>query len=247
MRAHGAAIVQVKGFISSPSVTAHAYVLLSQLAVEHKIRLIVSAYRISPEGMAGVESLSKELEAQSSGVLDHIFVPVGGGGLLSAVSRGFQNSSLRPRIHAVQPAGCSTVVSAFERGEQTIHPVESTTQISGLSVPFDLDANLALSYVRDSGGAGISCTDAEIYDAQRDLLMREGICGEPAGAAALAGLQVAVRRGLVDRNGSIVCLVTGHGLKDRESIRAAGAASQPPLIAIEHLKEYLLGMVGTCA
>jgi threonine synthase len=106
----------------------------------------------------------------------------------------------------------------FRGGENVIRPVESTTHISGLSVPFDIDGTLALENLRKFGGQGLAVTDDEIFEAQGALFENEGIYAEPAGAAALAGLQRAVRERILDPGGSVICLVTGHGFKDPVSV-----------------------------
>src|SRR5208282_5607897 len=108
-------------------------------------------------------------------------------GLFSAVCRGFaRKGQSGPRVHAVQPRGCSTVVAAFQRGDDHIKPVHSTTRISGLAVPFDIDASLALSHLRQCAGSGFAVEDEEVFEAQEMILRQEGIYTEPAGATALA-------------------------------------------------------------
>jgi threonine synthase len=132
MQAHGAHVFRVHGVIRSAQITTQVFDCLSKLALDHRVPLIISAYRYCPEGMAGVESMAHELQSKLMTGIDHVFVPVGGGGLYSAVCRGFERGSgCRPRVHAVQPNGCSTVVATFERGDNNIRAVESTTRISG--------------------------------------------------------------------------------------------------------------------
>jgi threonine synthase len=150
-------------------------------------------------------------------------------------------------VHAVQPQGCSTVVAAFERGDSEIRQVESTTRISGLSVPNDIDASLALELLRKSGGLGIAVQDDEVFAAQRLMLGREGIYCEPAGAAAIVGLAEAVRRGAVGADDNVVCLVTGHGFKDPDSIQAAAARNASALIDPNELEAAILKINPTCA
>jgi len=142
-------------------------------------------------------------------------------------------------VHAVQPEGCLTVVASFERGENEIRPVDSTTRISGLAVPFDIDAELALRHLRDCGGRGIAVSDEETWEAQKLLLREEGIYCEPAGAAALAGLRKAVRDGFAPGEDCVVCLVTGHGFKDPDSIAASAAAGDDALLDARDLAAYL--------
>jgi threonine synthase len=136
MRAHGARVFRVSSFARDPAVTTQVFETLAVLAERHGMPLVVSAYRFCPEGMAGVETIARELCEQAQGVPDHVFVPVGGGGLFTAVCRGFECvPGVRPRIHAVQPEGCLTMVASFLRGDEEIRTIESATRISGLSVP----------------------------------------------------------------------------------------------------------------
>jgi threonine synthase len=196
--------------------------------------------------MAGVESIAGEIRAQAPDGVDHVFVPVGGGGLYSAVTQGFERADGPvPKIHAAQPAGCSTVVATYERGDDEIRPVTSTTRISGISglcVPSDIDASLALASVRRRG-TGIAVSDESVYEAQRMLLEREGVYCEPAGAAALAGWRQALNRGTVGRRESAVCLVTGHGFKDPTSVEAASAAHPSRLVPPDALEAALLELI----
>lgn len=248
MQAHGANIFRVKDFIKSPKATERVFEILTKLSAERGMPLVVSAFRCCPEGMAGVESIADELLQQVPFPIDHVFVPVGGGGLFSAVSRGFErHSKSAARIHAVQPSGCSTVVAAFESGDSEIRPVESTTHISGLAVPFDIDASLALELLRRRGGFGIAVEDDEVYDAQQLALSKEGIYCEPAGATGLAGLRKALNQNLVGRNDSVVCLITGHGFKDPGSIQRAAAKHAPVLVGADELRHRISEIASLCA
>ena len=247
MQAHGAHIFRVKGFAISPGVTERVFQDLKELSTRQGLPLVVSAFCYCPEGMAGVESIAEELLQQSPSRIDHVFVPVGGGGLFSAVCRGFER---RPdsatRVHAVQPSGCSTVVAAFERADTEIRPVESTTRISGLAVPFDIDASLALEHLRRRGGCGLAVEDEEVFEMQQSMLSKEGIYCEPAGAAALAGLRRALKLGVVNGEDTVVCLVTGHGFKDPDSVRRAAEKHVPALIGPDELK-HMLAETASCA
>jgi threonine synthase len=197
--------------------------------------------------MAGVESISGELTGQCESTIDHVFVPVGGGGLFTAVCRGFaKQSGALPRVHAIQPEGCSTVIAAWDRGDDQIRPVISTTRISGLAVPFDVDAGLALQQLRRFHGYGFAVSDVEVFEAQRIMLEQEGIYAEPAGAAALAGLCKAARKGLVSRDETAICLVTGHGFKDQDSMLKVGARHPSALIDECEVEIALSGIIPSC-
>jgi threonine synthase len=249
MLALGARILQVSGFLSSAEITARVFETLIELTRSRDIPLVISGYRYCPHGMAAVESIASELLSQCPVRIHHIFVPVGGGGLFTALCRGLLRSGEgeRVRVHAVQPEGCSTVAAAFNRGDDEIIEVQSTTRISGLAVPFDVDGRTALVYLRSSGGTAFAMPDREIVEAQRLLLQLEGIYCEPAGAAALAGLIRALDEGRVRRDETAVCMVTGHGFKDPDSICTHAARNTLTCIAADDLEAAVLRTVHSCA
>lgn len=78
--------------------------------------------------------------------------------------------------------------------------------------------------VKEAGGAMINVSDGEILDAMRYTGRLAGIFAEPAAAAAVAGLRRAAQAGLVGRRATVVALITGNGLKDVESARAAAGS-----------------------
>lgn len=245
MRSHGAELFLVRDFITSPGVTSDVLRCLRQTSEAKNAALVLSAFRYCPRGMRGVQSISAELGQQTGGKIRHVFVPVGGGGLYVATCRGFDDlAGVQPLVHAVQPRGCPTVVDAFEQGTSEIRAVESTTTISGLAVPFDIDAGLALKHLRDNGGEAYGVNDEEVYEAQRWMLTHEGIYCEPAGAAALAGLRRAVAQDRVQRDDTIVCLVTGHGFKDPDSIQRAANRYPGASIEASELEDRLLDLLG---
>lgn len=221
MRAHGAQVVLIPGFTANPAVTGEVFAILE--ASGHP--LIVSAFRYCPGGMRGVETIAHELAHQANGARN-VFVPVGGGGLYAAIVQGF---AAKVKVHAVQPEGCATVVNANWRfGEP------STTAVSGLSVPTDIDATLARARLNECGGLAIAVTDTQVFEAQRILLSEEGIYCEPAGATAFAGY---LASGLRDR--PAVCLVTGHGFKDPGSIEAAASHHPSQILTAGQLQDLL--------
>ena len=229
MRAHGATVVRIPGFAVDPAITDNVFAALRASGVP----LIVSAFRYCPRGMAGVETISHELRGLAP---DHVFVPVGGGGLYSAVVQGFEG---RVRVHAVQPSGCATVVGAWSQRKPEAEAVASTTAISGLSVPTDIDATLALTRLYACGGRGIAVSDAEVFEAQGAMLSTEGIYCEPAGATAFAGFLRAKAVGWIGEGETAVCVVTGHGFKDPASIERAAAAHESPLIDAAQVRDLI--------
>ncbi len=223
MLAHGATLQRIRGFGVSAEITCRLLKVLKQRAQSEKAALLVSAFTYSPEGMEGVKTIAHEL-ADELDFIEDVFVPVGGGGLLTAVFRGFseffqaRKIERIPRIHAVQPEGCATVTGPLSKGEKAAVSVQCTSQVSGLQVASVIDGDMALEAVLASEGTGQTVSDSAIYDAQR-MLASEGIYCEPAGATAYAGYLQAASRGQVSAASRVVCLMTGHGFKDRESIQ----------------------------
>jgi threonine synthase len=236
MRAHGAYVVQVPLFTADAAVTEQVMGALRAFCEERGVPLVVSAFRYCPFGMEGVSGIADELAPLAP---RHVFVPVGGGGLYAAVARGFARAGMAVKVHAVQPAGCGTVVDAWAAGLRVAARANGVTRVSGLSVPVDIDATLALGLLYENGGQGIAVTDEEVFAAQRRLLREEGVFCEPAGAAAAAGWMRAVADGRVDPGERAVCLVTGHGGKDPDSIAGAAALVPSPVVAAGELEGWL--------
>ncbi len=229
MQAHGAHVIRIPGFVVDPAITAEVFATLQEVSRSRSIPLVVSAFHYCPEGMRGVEAIATELLSKSP---DHVFVPIGGGGLYSAIVQGFLHAGGKlPRIHAVQPEGCLTLVASYLAGVTEVHPVTSRTTISGLSVPSDIDASRALGLLRHCRGIGFSVSDEEVFSAQSYLMRHEGIYCEPAGATAFAGWRKAVGQGQIQEQETSVCLVTGHGFKDSASVERI--ATENPAVSVD--------------
>ena len=232
MLVYGARVMRVKDFGVSNEQSALIFNRLQQLAEESRTRLVISAFKYSPAGMGGVKTIAYEIAEQLGGAPDQVFVPVGGGGLLTGVWRGFLDLRERalikhlPRINAVQPTLNDTVVTQICEGRDEAREVKTTTTISGLAVQVDIDATLALQAVRASGGWGYLVTDEEIRETQQQLCLREGMYVEPAGATSVAGYLKSSAEGRVAAKERVVCILTGHGLKDTSSAESASLEEQ---------------------
>ena len=225
MRAYGAHLLRIKNFGASPDVSAEVMGGLRGLAQELKAGYEISAFALSPRGMAGVQTISYEIAETLAGKNFSIFSPAGGGGLTLAVARGSEGTS--GRVHCVQPAGNDTIASSLRSGIPA-RAVMSTTAISGLQVGGVLDGDDVIVACRRSGGQGYVVADEQVWSWQARMAQEEGIFCEPAGAVALAGVVQAIARGEVAPAEHVVCLVTGSGFKDERSLlRMTGEAGTP--------------------
>ena len=239
-QAFGASISRVRGFGISSETTERVFESLRVKSQKEKAALLVSAVCVCPREMQGVKTIVYEIVRQLGGEgLNHLFVPVGGGGLFLSCYQGLQDElnnrgiSRMPKCHPVQPEGCATVVGPLLQGRTQAEAVQCTSLISGLQVASLLDAQPVLEATRQTGGHGQMVSDQAIYLWQKRLIQEEGIYTEPAGAAALAGLVGAVERQQVRTDETVVCLVTGSGFKDGGSIRTLVADSAIPTFDVE--------------
>ncbi|MDY6774109.1 MAG: threonine synthase [Candidatus Nanohaloarchaea archaeon] len=210
METHGAELVEVEGGYSRAAEKAW-----SDWEEEGVYLMGDYPYRGEGEKTLGFEIADGLGKRDLSSV--SIVLPVGNGTLLHAAWKAFQEMEDTglledvPRMVGVQAEGCSTVVKALEKGYEEVEPVEEADTVAGAIACADpLDGDHAKEAIEESGGFGVSVTDEEILEAKKLLAEREGIYAEEAGAAGLAGILKESRK---FEDGTVVCPVTGHGLK----------------------------------
>ena len=234
MLAYGAEIQRVRGFGTDTVVTQRTFERLQELGRSPGHALHISAYACSPEAMEGVETLAAEL-VEDLPEMAQVFCPAGGGGLTLAVARGLQKAGHGAAVHVVQPDGNDTMAGPLREGLAQARSVACRTAISGLQVPTVLDGDEVIAACRASGGTGHLVSDEEVWQCQQRLAKEEGLFGEPAAAVALAGALGAWKRGEIDPESPVVCLVTGSGFKDSESVARLNAGSVPEWVNWEEL------------
>jgi threonine synthase len=163
---------------------------------------------------------------------DAVLVPTGDGVIVSGVAKGFADLvragllTRAPRLVAVQPEGSSAIARALREGATAPTPlVHAHSVADSLVVGAPRNGLMAVAQVRASGGAGVLVSDEAILDALGVLARTTGVFAEPAAAAALAGLFVALEEGVLARTERVVVLITGSGLKD---VGAAARAVRLP-------------------
>ncbi len=162
---------------------------------------------------------------------DRIFVSVGDGNIISGLWKGLRDLAAlgwidkMPKLMGVQAEGSAACYNAWRAGTEKIVPIEAETIADSISVGIPRDGARAVRAVRKTGGAYLTVSDADILAAMRDLARDAAVFAEPAGATAYAGVSKAVRAGLVGPDETVVCVITGNGLKDIASaMKAAGEA-----------------------
>lgn len=152
---------------------------------------------------------------------DWMIVPMGNGGHLSMIWKGFKElqqvgliENSKMRLVGTQAEGCAPIVNAFEKESREILPVSKASTIAiDISVKEPLCGQTALAALRESGGKAIAVSDNEILKAVGKLAKLEGVFAEPASATTIAALDKLVNSGLIKRSDRVVCIITGMGLK----------------------------------
>jgi len=223
-QAYGAQIVQVDGSFDQALELARA------LSERHPITLVNS---LNPFRLEGQKTAAFEICDKLGGPPDWMALPVGNAGNITSYWMGFRqylNGKL-PRLLGAQAAGAAPLVDG--------HPIDDPHTIaSAIRIGRPARGEQALEAVEQSHGRLLAVPDEAILESQRDLA-REGIWVEPASAAGLAGLRQAVQDGLDLSGQTVVCVCTGHGLKDPDTVPQATAMHTVPamLEAVEALLE----------
>ncbi len=222
--AHGATAHVVDTLGTRGDSTSQVAPTIAALAAEHGWLPFLTGGRYLPDAMRGAETIAFELAEQRPDA-DVVYVPIGGGGLLASIYRGYRRMDVTPpRLVGVQPAGCPTVERALG-GVTDPLPGAVTTSISGLQVPVLFDDD-TVEAIRASGGWLVEIEDEQAWKAQRVLAREEGMYVEPAGATALAGLLADAATGRIDGEDAVVIL-SGAGYKDAAATERMGADNPP--------------------
>lgn len=185
----------------------------------------------NPFLVEGKKTAGLEIAEQLKGNLpDWVVVSVGDGCTIGGIGKGLQEMKRLgfidrvPRLLGVQAEGAKPIVDAFF-SEKDLVPSGTNTLADSIAVGTPRNWRRALEQVRLSGGEMIAVSDYEILEAMRITARLGAVFGEPAGVTAVAGLKKAIERGIVKKSESVLCAITGNGLKDIQSARqAAGNA-----------------------
>jgi threonine synthase len=219
--AHGAQLLQVDGNFDD------CLELVRKLAADYPVALVNS---VNTERLEGQKTASFEIVDVLGDAPDVHCLPVGNAGNIAAYWLGYTEyyaagaATKTPRMLGFEAAGAAPIVLG--------HPVlDPVTVATAIRVGNPASWHLAELAREKSGGLIDSVTDEQILAAYRLLAEREGVFGEPASAAGVAGLLQASVAGQVARGSVVVCTITGHGLKDPDT--AVSGAKPPVTIGVD--------------
>ena len=157
---------------------------------------------------------------------DWVAVSVGDGCTIAGIWKAFREmrtiglTARVPRMLGVQAEGAAPVTTAFRTG-RTLQPIVPETLADSIAVGVPRNWRKAVQAIQESGGTMVNVSDGQILEAMRTTGRLTGIFAEPAASAAVAGVDLALREGIVDRASTVVAMITGNGLKDISGGQAA--------------------------
>ncbi|MCX5769576.1 MAG: threonine synthase, partial [Candidatus Hydrogenedentes bacterium] len=214
-------------------------------------------YHLSTAGMynaynvEGSKTIAYELYQQTGGNLpDWVVAPVGGGGLLGGIWRGFLDLERLglidkpPRLAGVQATGCAPLKQAIESGARFLetlkHPWPNPKTIAGgIADDILFDGHTVLPAIRTTGGAAIAVDDDATLAGLRQMAVQEGLLCEPTSAVTVAALTRLPGAGPKTR---VCCVITGSGAKD---LPAAQSHAPEPLRIGPSLDELDRALAGS--
>jgi threonine synthase len=217
---HGARVVALRGNFDE------ALALVRELCRRHPIALVNS---VNPLRLEGQKTAAFEV-LDELGELDAVCIPVGNAGNVTAYWKGFQEAGHAPRMLGFQAAGAAPLV----HGRRVERP---ETVASAIRIGNPARWEEAMAATTASRGGVEAVTDDEILAAYRLLAAREGVFCEPASAASVAGL---LRHGAGDA-ARVVCVLTGHGLKDPQTALEQSGSVVPCEPELEAVEQAVLG------
>jgi threonine synthase len=213
---HGARVVALRGNFDE------ALQIVRELTQRHPIALVNS---VNPFRLEGQKTAAFEVLEALGDAPDAVCIPVGNAGNVTAWWKGFREGGAAPRMLGFQAEGAAPLVLG--------HRVERPeTVASAIRIGNPARWEEAMAAMTDSGGTVAAVGDEEILAAYRFLAAREGVFCEPASAASVAGL---LRHGAGGAE-RVVCVLTGHGLKDPQTaLEQSGSVvpCEPELGAVE--------------
>ncbi|PZE19987.1 threonine synthase [Paenibacillus xerothermodurans] len=201
---YGAKVIAIEGNFD------RALEIVREITAKHPITLVNS---VNPFRIEGQKTAAFEVVDQLGKAPDYLAIPVGNAGNITAYWKGFKEyhaagkALTLPKMIGFEAEGSAAIV----RGEPIAEPETVATAIR-IGNPATWKG--AVAAAQDSGGQINYVTDEQILHAYKTIASREGIFAEPASAASIAGVMKLKKEGHFEKGQTVVCVLTGHGLKD---------------------------------
>jgi threonine synthase len=227
--AHGAIVIQIEGNFDQ------ALSIVKDLCANDEFELVNS---LNPFRLEGQKTAAMEVCDQLGRAPSYHYLPVGNAGNISAYWKGYKEYRTAgqiaqcPKMMGFQAQGAAPIV----RG----HVIEQPqTVATAICIGNPASWKLAVQAVEESSGAIEMVTDEEILEAYQALAKEEGVFCEPASAASVAGLTKCSQAGLLPEGATVVCTLTGHGLKDPDT----AVEISPKTLTVKATREDVLALL----
>lgn len=223
---YGGKIVQVKGSYND------AAKLAFDIAKSKDFFLAGDyAFRVEGQKTAAFEIVDQMLFQ----IPDEVIIPIGCGTNMTAYYKGFSEykelgfiNSL-PKLTGVQSTGADTLYRAYTANKNRVEPLKyANTVATAIAVPYPIDGDKAIDAIYNTAGQASAVSDIKMLEAQYLLSTKEGLFVELASASTLAHLYKKYAAGELQKGQTIVCVLSGEGLKDPSVVLKS--AIQPPII-----------------
>ncbi|MFA6393847.1 MAG: threonine synthase [Patescibacteria group bacterium] len=245
--AYGARVIQVRATYSECAKLAE------EIAKKYKFYL-AGDYVFRGEGQ---KSQGYEIVEQLGwNAPDYLIVPVGCGTNIAAIYKGMREFyelgfiNKLPKVIGVQPEGSNTIALAYREKTTKIKPIPKPRTIaSAVAVGYPVDGLKVLRDIKESKGMALEVSDEEILKAEKELASEESIFVEPSAALPLAAVKMLALKGVIKKEETVVCVLTGNGLKDPVTmlkILPSPPSIEPNLSEVDHyLKMKLYNIQST--
>ncbi len=227
---HGAKVLPISGNFDE------ALTLVRRLAEEHPIALVNS---VNPYRIEGQKTAAFEVVNALGKVPDYLALPVGNAGNITAYWKGFTELDARlkmglPRMLGFQAEGAAPIVL----GKTVSEPKTVATAIR-IGNPASWEG--AKQALAQSHGRIHAVSDPEILEAYQFLAKEEGVFVEPASAASIAGIFSLMREVPFHKDEQIVCVLTGHGLKDPDTALSLFKEKSLRTLSLDEVEDVIFG------
>ncbi|MEM3700065.1 MAG: threonine synthase [Candidatus Bathyarchaeia archaeon] len=202
---------------------------------------------LNPLAIEAQKTISYEVYEQL-GVPDYFIVPMGSGGTIYSIWKGFKElkqlkiADSLPKMVGVQPEGSSSIVKTFLEGQTKMLKISKpSTHALAVLVSQPLQGELAIKAIKESEGLALTVSDQEIFSAELQIAKLEGMFAEPASSATVAALKKLIETEKIDKSNSVVCLISGSGLKATDVLHALTKKQKTAKVGLElSTKEKIL-------
>jgi threonine synthase len=180
---------------------------------------------LNPLVVEAQKTISYEIYEQNEAP-EWVLVSMGSGGTIYSVWKGFKElkqmglTKKLPKMVGVQPDGCASIVNAAVTGSEPRKARSPSTRALAILVGNPLQSELAIKAIIESEGLALTVSDQDILAAELQIAKLEGVFAEPASAITVAALKKLLEENRIARDNSVICLITGSGLKATDVLQA---------------------------